>query len=71
MEYNDLMKDFIKVEEQMTSVLTVLRALEKRYYTDYEPEQHSLVYVMLWLLEEMQQNLADAITTAEKVLIEI
>ena len=71
MDYNELMKDFIDVEEKMTSVNTLLKALEEHYYADYQPEQHALVKVMLWLQEEMRQDLAEAITAAEQVLIEI
>ena len=71
MDYNELMKDFIDVEEKMTSVLTVIRVLQERYYADYEPEQHALASVTVWLLEGMQQELTAAITKAEKVLIEL
>lgn len=61
-----VMHDLTMIEDKMLALLTVLRALREHYCGEQPSEQHALVSVILWQLEQIQKELSEAIDKAEQ-----
>ena len=60
------MRDLTVTEDKMLALLTVLRALREYYGGEQPSEQYALVSVILWQLEQIQEELSEAIGKAEQ-----